>query len=242
MTWWRRLGAVGLLLSAGPVLAGPPFVTDDPEPADPGHWEINNFVEAAHVPGDTAGQAGFDINYGALKDLQLTAVIPVDFESHTQAGLGDIQLGVKYRFLHQAEGSPMPDVAFFPTVLAPSAARQDDPDRLGILLPVWAQKDFGAWSLFGGGGYDINPGHEQRNFWLGGVGLSRALTERFSLGAEIYRQTATSYEGKAFAGVDIGGAYKMTDHWSLLASAGPGIQNAREGGQYVAYLALQATY
>ena len=233
---------VGLLLMACPAFAGPPFVTDDPEPTDPGHWEIYNFVTASHVPGDTTGHAGADINYGAAKDIQLTAVIPVDFDSHRQAQLGHVELAVKYRFLHQAEGSPAPDVAFFPGMVTPTTSHPIGADRFSLLLPIWAQKDFGKWSLFGGGGYDINPGLSNRNFWLTGLGLSRALTDRFTLGAEIYRQTADTRGGRVFTALNIGADYKLTDHWSLLASAGPGLQNPRQGGQYDLYFALEATY
>ena len=57
-----------------------------------------------------------------------------------------------------------------------------------ILLPVWAQKDFGPWSLFGGGGYTINPGAGNRNFWQSGLALTRNVTPRLSLGAEITHQ------------------------------------------------------
>jgi hypothetical protein len=234
--------AAVLLTAAGPAFAGPPFVTDDPEPTDFGHWEIYNFVAATHVPGDTAGEAGFDINYGGLKDLQLTAVIPVAFESRTQTGLGDVELAIKYRFLHQADGSLIPDVAFFPRAFTPTATHPVGANRLSFLLPIWAEKDFGKWSLFGGGGYDINPGPDNRNFWLTGVGFSRVLTSRFTLGAELYQQTAETRDTRAFTAVNLGAIYKVTDHWSLMMSAGPGVQNARDRGQYDLYFALEATY
>jgi hypothetical protein len=32
------------LAAPTPGMAGPPFVTDDPEPVEYGHWEINNAV------------------------------------------------------------------------------------------------------------------------------------------------------------------------------------------------------
>ena len=39
-----------------------------------------------------------------------------------------------------------------------------------LLLPLWAQKDFGGTSLFGGGGYEINPGSGNKDFWQAGRG------------------------------------------------------------------------
>jgi hypothetical protein len=245
MSFWHLFAgalAVALTTVAWPTLAGPPFVVDDPEPTDVGHWEVYGFVTGTHVPGETEAQAGLDINYGALKDLQLTAVIPIDFGSSTRTGLGDIGLAVKYRFLHQADGSLIPDVAFFRGLVTPPASHPLAADRFGLLLPIWTQKDFGKWSVFGGGGYDINTGRDNRNFWLTGVGLMRAVTDYITLGGEIYHQTADTWDARTFTGTNLGAIYKINNHWSLLASGGPGIQNSRQGGQYDFYFSLGATY
>jgi hypothetical protein len=230
------------LTYAGPAAAGPPFVTDDPEPTDTSHWEIYNFVSGARTPGDLAGQGGVDINYGGAKDLQLTAVLPIDYQSGLAPGLGDIQLAAKYRFLHQADGSWTPDLAVFPRLFAPTAPRRFGEELPSLFLPVWGEKDFGKWSLFGGGGYEINPGHDNRNFWLSGVTLARAVTDRFTLGAELYHQTPDAPGARDFTGVNLGAIYKVSEHWSLLGAAGPGVQNARQQGQYDVYLSLEATY
>lgn len=234
-----------LALCAGlafPAYAGPPYITDDPEPTDPGHWEIYNFVSGVHVPGTTAGAAGLDLNYGAADDLQLTAVIPAGFDSRGQVGLGNIELAAKYRFLHQADGAATPDMSFFPRLFVPTAARQFGTGRPNLLLPLWAEKDFGPWSLFGGGGYVINPGAGNRNYWTGGIVLSRTIDADFSLGLEIYRQTPASPDSRTFTGLNIGASYRLSEHWSLIASGGPGIQNETREGEYAFYGALKADY
>ena len=41
--------ALAPAMAATPVRAGPPFVTDDPVPTDPGHWEIYNFVSGVRA-------------------------------------------------------------------------------------------------------------------------------------------------------------------------------------------------
>jgi hypothetical protein len=238
--FWIGAGLAAAL--GGAAWAGPPFVTDDPEPTDLGHWEIYNFVQFAGTPGVTAGQAGLDINYGGAKDLQLTAVVPLDYASGQKTALGDIELAAKYKVLHQAEGSWTPDVAFFPRVFTPTAPRQFGPQTTSVFLPVFAQKDLGKWSVFGGGGWEYNPGAGNRNFWLTGLTLTRELSEKLTVGAEVYHQTPATIDARAFTGVNLGVLYKLTEHWAFISAAGPGLQNARQGGQYDLYVALEATY
>jgi hypothetical protein len=79
-------------------------------------------------------------------------------------------------------------VESFPSAL--SAARRG----LGTgvtrtLLPVWLQKDIGDWTINGGGGYWINPGSGNRNYWFFGSLLQRKITDQFKIGAEIFHQT-----------------------------------------------------
>jgi hypothetical protein len=73
--------AGAILVLAAPAHAGPPYTTDDPEPTDTGHWEDRLFLDSLQTPGLTTSQTGFDINYGAAKDLQLTLLAPLDYES-----------------------------------------------------------------------------------------------------------------------------------------------------------------
>jgi hypothetical protein len=242
-----RRGGLGLAalaaIACAPAAAraGPPYITDDPEPTDTGHWEVYDFATGIGVPGDLTGEGGLDINYGGAKNLQLTAVIPASFENANRFGGGDIELAVKYRFLTQQDGGWTPDVAFFPRVFLATGTRFD-PERPGLFLPIWAEKDWGPWSLFGGGGPQLNPGAGERNFWQTGLALSRALGDRWSVGAEVFHQTAETVSGKNWSAVNLGATYKLSSHWTLMGSAGPGVENAREEGQYDFYAALLATY
>ena len=233
------------LLLASPALAGPPYITDDPAPTERGHWEIYNFVGGGHVAGETAGEGGFDLNYGAAKDLQLTLVLPFAYDrsdGHTDLGFGVVEAAAKLKVLHQKEGSWQPDVAVFPRLFLPTAEANFASRHTNLLLPVWLGKDFGKWSLFGGGGWQLNPGDGNRDFWTGGVAVTRQVTDRLNLGAEISHRSADARDGRAFSGVNLGMVYRLTDHWSLLASGGPGIQNARTEGRYDFYVSLKADY
>ena len=249
----RRLGRVLALvfsllaLDGGMAMAGPPYLSDDPVPTDLGHWEIYNFVDGAKDHGAVSGEGGIDLNCGAFKDVQLTAVIPVGYTSEAgyrlrrlEAYAGVVELAAKVRVLHQDEHGFTPDLAFFPRAFVPTNSHFGPP-RTNLFLPVWAQKDFGDWSLFGGGGYQINPGAGQRNFWQGGLAVSRAIGKDFTLGGEVFAQGKDTRGGAGYTALNAATTYRFTEHWSLLASAGPVRRSDGTHGS-VFYLSLKADY
>jgi hypothetical protein len=100
----RSIAAAAFLLALANIAqAGPPFVTDDPEPPPPGGWEINVPFIIEHAASGTEMNAPlFDLNYGLLPNVQLQFQAPIKIvqqESDQAAGLGDPLLGLKWRFL-----------------------------------------------------------------------------------------------------------------------------------------------
>jgi hypothetical protein len=237
----RLIGAAAAAMSATAAVAGPPYATDDPEPTDPGHWEIYAFAAGTRAHGSLDGATGLDLNFGPVPNVQLTATLPIDLadDDGTHAGLGDIELGVKYRFINdEAAGL---SVAIFPRVILPTAGRRFGTGRVQLLLPVWAQKDFGPWSLFGGGGYTINPGAGNRDFWQSGLALTRTVTPRLSLGAEITHEGPDAVGARSTAALGVGGIYHVGGPFSLLFSAGPVFEH-RGGTGVNAYAALGLSF
>ena len=58
-----------------PAAAGPPFITDDPEPVDLGHWEVYAFSDGAIDRNDASGLGpAIEVNYGAAPNLQLHVI------------------------------------------------------------------------------------------------------------------------------------------------------------------------
>ena len=237
------------LVAGRSALAGPPFLTDDPEPVDLGHWEVYGFSSATHVENNTAGiLAGVEVNYGAAPNLQLHVIAPIAFDDASgngfEAGAGDLELGVKYRFIDPGPDDWWPQVGVFPLLEVPTgdAQRGLGSGHLREFLPVWLQKDFGAWTTYGGGGYWVNPGVGTQNYWFVGWLLQRQVTTNLALGAEIFHQTADTIGGKDSSGFNVGGIYDFTEHYHLLFSASRGIQNARIANEYSYYLAIQSTF
>ena len=239
----QGLAAAALALRAGTAVAGPPYVTDDPEPTRTGGWENYVFVSGTNTPGTTSGQAGVELNYGAAPDWQLSLTLPADFVSTRglRAGPGDLDLGAKYRFLHPPDHSWLPDIAAFPALSVPTSAHALGTGHASLFLPVWLEKDLGKWSIFGGGGYDINPGGSQRNYVIAGWAITRSVGPRLNVGVEIYHQTRTVADGTEVTNLGLGLIYQATRRWAVMASGGPGLETPSRSGSSAIYVSLQFT-
>lgn len=223
MKWVRLVAALALAGAASPALAGPPYLTDDPVPTDTGHWEIYAFTGGEGFGSALDMAAGTDLNYGPVKDVQLTATLPLSFAHDPVAGwrsgTGDVEIGVKYRFFRdEARGL---SAAIFPRVILPTSSLASD-GKTRLLLPLWIGKDFkGGTSLFGGGGYLINPGAGNRGFWQAAVALTHDVSKDVSVGAEVTRQGPDVVGGTAQTRAGVGTILHLSGPASLLLSSGP---------------------
>lgn len=235
-----------VLLTLGrPAVAGPPYVSDDPEPTDYKHFEIYTFSSGRTTRDGTSGEAGIDFNYGAAPDLQLTAVVPGGFDSPrsgtTMTGFSNVELAAKYRFLHQETFGL--DVSVFPRVFLPSGSSAVGQQHASLLLPIWVEKDWGGvWSAFGGGGCAINNGDGSQDFCMIGGVLARQVRPDLQLGLELFHQTPDTVGGRATTGLGAGLHYDLTENYHVLAYGGPGLQNAAATDQYSWYAALLTTF
>jgi len=242
----RKWAIIAVAVSglARPALAGPPYVSDDPEPTDYKHFEIYTFNNGTATRGDIGGETGIDFNYGAAPDLQLTATVPADFDraaaSATSFGLGNVELAAKYRFLHQDSFGL--DVSFFPRVFLPSPSKTVGDDTASLLLPVWVQKDWsGGWSAFGGGGCVIS-GRSSQNFCEAGGVVTYQLLSKLQLGVELFHQTADGNGAPATSSVGIGARYDINDTFHLLGYLRRGIENVDTTDQYSWYASVLFTF
>jgi len=237
----RRLLVLATLLALiRPALAGPPYLSDDPEPTDYEHFEIYTFGLGTRADAGWAGETGIDFNYGGAPDLQLTAVLPLAYDEAGHTGLGNVELAAKYRFLHQDDDGI--DLSVFPRVFLPSASKTVGDQHAALLIPFWAEKDFGKWGIFGGGGCEINRGDDGQDFCLGGIAITREVVEGLRLGLEIFHQGADSNHGRVTTSLGGGVTYDLTANYHLLAYWGPNLQNIHETGQSNFYTALLFTF
>ena len=223
----RWLVAATLLAAPTAAWAGPPFMTDDPEPTDTGHWEIYGpLLEGEGRGSDSEGSTGVELNYGPVASLQITVGLPIAFARDRDGmtwGAGDVAASAKFRFYHDDKLGL--SLAAFPGLTLSTATRDLGAGRVTGFLPVWIQKDSGKWSVFGGGGYAINPGTSNRDYWTGGIAVSREVSERLLIGLEADRSGADTIDGNGSTSLGIGTIYRMKIPFRLLASGGPAFED-----------------
>ena len=210
-----------MLLLPDSAIAGAPFRTDDPEPVALGHYEFFAFSTGTAMTGHTFGfLPALEFNYGLITEGQLHFQAPLAFDSisggATQFGLGDAELGFKYRFIRGDKGSWMPQIGTYPLLQVPTG---DESRGLGAghvraFLPIWVQKGFGDWTTYGGGGYWINhgTGTNDQDYWFFGWVLQRKITEKLAFGGEIFHQTADKIGGRDSTGFNLGALYDIDEH------------------------------
>lgn len=234
------LGLVGM------VYAGPPFITDDPDPTDYHNYEFYFFgavQSARHSRGLLL--PALEANYGIFHNTEAHLLVPIttikDMGYHA-TGLGDTELGIKYKLPFSDK---LPAIAITPTALVPTGNF-----RLGIgsgrmtyLLPAWIGKHFKKWYVYGGGGYFINAEPNSKNLAFAGIVVQREVSDKLMIGAEIFTQgrsinrvlSLEDKDEKAFTLLNIGTSYEITKKLTILASVGHSFIGVN---QWFGYLAL----
>ena len=207
-------------------LAGPPFLTDDPEPVDFQHWETYLFATGVHGPGSahTINGPAVELNYGVLPDTQLHLIVPMASVGGggvtSASGLGDLEMGVKYRLVHETNG--WPQIGVFPLVELPTgdAGQGLGNGRAWFRLPVWLQKSWGSWTSYGGGGAALNSAPGMRDYPFGGWLVQRDLDSHLTLGGEVFAQGQDTDQDQGYVACNLGGSVNVNEHFSLLFSGG----------------------
>lgn len=233
--------AVVLVIWTATAHAGPPYVTDDPEPVPYRHWELYLATQHALTADDVSGTAPHvEVNYGVWHEVQLHVIAPLAYDhlahAPTTYGVGDVELGIKLRFVDERGRRPM--IGTFPLLLVPTGSAHDGlgTGHLHAFLPLWLQASSGPWTTYGGGGYWINPGAGNRDFALLGWQAQRRLSELATVGAEVFYTTADEVGGTGNLRFDLGVVLDVADDHHLLFSMGRSIAGETRFQGYLAYL------
>ena len=234
------MGLFSLVLSPMVAWAGPPFVTDDPEPVEYRHWEFYLASQDAKNKEGWSGTAPhFEVNYGAFPNLQLHMIAPLAYakpnDGSARYGFGDLELGAKYRFIQETDWRPQVGTFTMLEVPTGSSSKGLGSGQVRAFLPIWLQKSWGPWQSYGGGGYWINPGSENKDYWFFGWQVQRELSKTITLGAEMFYNTPSAREEGGRTGFNLGTIVNFTDEHHLLFSTGRDIHGQNRFSAYIAY-------
>jgi hypothetical protein len=240
------------LLCAGlqPAFAGPPFQTDDPEPIDYKNFEFYTFAAVATLPGEVDGQGpAIEFNWGALPNVHLHMIVPAASYFPNPGprafGVGDIELGIKYRFVQETKTRPQIGTFVMFEIPSGDASRGLGVGRTWYKLPLWVQKSWGPWTTYGGGGETVVPAKGYRNYPFAGGLLQREFGKKWTLAAETFYHgrvlSAAGFGYREATLLDAGGYYKFhgDESFQLLFAYGHSVIGEPE---HYAYLGLYWTW
>lgn len=210
-----------------PCWAGPPFITNDPDPPDPGQFEIITSMadfQAYRNNTQFGSLLGVEVNYGADPLTQLTVAVPSGFSrgpgSDMQLGIGDLVLEYKHRFGVDADKGYFgvnPQVTF-------ASGGQLGAGRMTADVPVLYQKQFGKTVVYTDLRYRWHASNNGGSYVFWGAVAERELNDKWTLGGELYALSRNQlYNGapvRAYQGYNLGLRYKLNAHATLIFAAG----------------------
>lgn len=222
-----------------------PMITDDGDTADYRHLEIYFYstIESAPLTSWWTAPA-LEFDYGLTPRIELHMIIPyltvIPHPARRASGFSDFEVGFKATLL--TESKYLPKVSFAPVVELPvgSAKRNLGNGRSWYKFPLWIEKNWQAWSTYGGGGYIYNGEPGMDNAYFGGWVIQRNYSERLLISAEIYTQTALA---KSFGQVlqdqgavtllNVGINYQWLRQLAVQVSAGHNIFGVQQWYSYM---------
>lgn len=211
---------------------GPPMLTDDARVTDLKEWEVNTSINTSVTDLLVLSTPHIDLNYGIAPNLQLKAEAPfvLQFDKGAVSNqVGEIILGVKFRFLH--EEKHFISAATFPQV---TVNREK-----GYLIPVFFEKTIGRFLLGEAIGYfaGVKSGD---NLQLGTL-LGYRATEKLHLMLEYFSQQEMAGD-RAYNGyINFGFRHPINNHLGLMGSFGTQIvtPTGLETERFISWLGIQ---
>lgn len=248
----RGFGAVALLLGArcGPLIAGPPLRTDDPETLRRGKWELNlsHNIERSRSQFLMATPL-IDINYGLTDNDQWKVEFPALFadreDSNSHWGVGDVLIGWRHRILSEDKHPLM--VSVYPQVFAPTgnAGLGLGEGHTRLFVPLQIGKHFFDDKLFvyAEAGYQSVLGKSAQDEIKYGVAAEWQATKKLSLLAEVGGDIFPRGTEENDVIFDLGWRYELNDNAKFMAAFGRSFRDRRHGTpDLLTYVGLQITW
>ena len=224
---------------------GSPMITEDTGTTEWHRYEINTAFAVRLGAGAKVYAAPFvDLNYGITKNAQFTIGVPYLVlrrgGERSIAGLGNTNVGVKYRFREESEKrrvsmSIFPQLALNnPTSSARRGLVNEGPE---LLMPLQWETAFGKWGAGGEVGYRFKRGEDEVIY---GVVVGREF-KRFELLAELHGTGGYGHLGASEIVCNFGTRVALSKHAAMQLSAGRSARPRRDP-RFIAYAGMQWTF
>ena len=216
------------------VLADAPFFTDDPV-FSPG-WEIKAGITTERNCGGSVLTEVLDWNYAVVSNvrLNLTTYTKHIWPSgrHHKFGYGDTEFKIKWRFLDESSKGAHPAFGIAPKVFIPTAesSRGLSDGVWRFQFPLQFGKMIGHWYYFGEAGYQWAFDRVASDSVFGGMGTVYLLTEKLTLGTELFGSVPTDNRSNWQLLTTLGAIYTFSSHWQLKASISHTLRDTARGG------------
>jgi hypothetical protein len=236
-----------LLMPWQKTFADAPFITDDPDVMDPGGWDAILYATLDKYKSYTSLQApALEFDIALFRNTEFDIYLPYqnninvkpDYRSliSNNSGIGDTDVEFKYRFMK--ETTYLPTISFVPNFYFPTgnSSKGLGNGRTWYTLPITMQKTFDKWTTYVELGYGLNSASFAVNYLFGGWVVTKNITDKLILGAEIFSQGKSSDLVSSFTLLNFGVTYQLSKHGSLLFSLGHGIVGQE---QWTSYLGIE---
>lgn len=236
-----------MAIFASHVVAGPPLITDDPDTPGDDNWEINLAFTLEQTRDERTYEApSIDSNYGIGERTQLKLEVPWvaldDRNGGTKDGLGNSEVGVKYRFLdedrHGLSMSIYPQLEFNNPTSSDERGLVDRGVR--FKLPVQMARQIGPLNLYAEVGYELVEAGEDE--WLYCVAVGCPVSDRLELLAEVAGSVDRDFDDDELV-FNLGAKVGINDNLNLLLSAGRSFRESSSGEpELLGYFGLQSLF
>lgn len=237
-------------LSAGALRAGNPLQTNDPETPGRHGWEVN-LLQSMRFTRPAFGQALplLNVNYGHQENDQWKISIGVfEFDPHPGEehwGIGDVQIGWKYRFLEEDDHGIQASI--YPQPLLPIGQEELGlgNGRFELFLPVSVGKHFLDEKLFiyGEAAHNVIFEDVDRDTWYFGIAAEWQITEKLELVGEIADLVVPNRFGPDDPFFNVGFNYQFAKHVALQTAFGRSLGDEADGLSYFSsYVGLHITW
>ena len=241
----RAIAVIVGIAGAAHGQGGPPLLTDDTGTPGDGAWELNVAVTMEKTSREDFWEAPIlDLNYGIGDRVQLKFEIPWavldEDDAETRSGFGNPLIGVKWRFLDQADHGV--SVSTYPQIelnaLSSSVRHGLAEEDTGLLLPIEIERDFGYVGV--GAEVGFTTGEERDDGWVYGLALGKEMTPAFELVGELHGESGVDLDDSQLV-YDVGFRWQLGEGEALLFSIGQGLRD-RDDPDLMAYLGLQTIF